>query len=263
MAMTARHECAAAASGDGALRRFILHPPLLPSWHRFRKLFRQGADLSILRALEYELLEQMQFSGRILDFGGGSNVNYREHIPQWMSGCVCETANIDAGITPTYVVQPGQSLPISDDKYDTVITLNTLEHIFEIEASLRELLRVLTPGGQLVATVPFLFRIHGHPDDFLRGTPSWWERTLSATGFAEIDITPLLWGPLSTGLSVAGIPGPFKRWRMRVALLLDMLHARRRCRGQQYYSGELAQTVGNSPLGFLITARKPRQRRAQ
>jgi SAM-dependent methyltransferase len=254
--MAARHERASAASGADATHRYTLHPPLLPSWHRFRKLFSQGPDLSILRALEYELLEQMQFSGRILDFGGGRNANYREHMRQWMSGCVYETANIDAEIRPTYLIEAGQSLSISDNSYDIVITLNTLEHIFDIEAALRELLRVLMPGGQLVATVPFLFRIHGHPDDFLRGTPSWWERTLSGIGFAEIGITPLLWGPLSTGLSVAGIPGPFKRWRMRLALVLDMLYASRRCRGQQYYSGELAQTVCNSPLGFLITARK-------
>lgn len=261
--MTATRECAAAAAGADRKDRYTLHTPLLPSWSRLRKLFGRDSELSVLRALEYELMGQMRFSGRILDFGGGSNANYRELMRRWTTGCAYETANIDGAIRPTHLIRPGQPLPIADDSYDFVITLNTLEHVYEIEATLTELLRVLIPGGQLVATVPFLFRIHGHPDDFLRGTPSWWARTLCRIGFGHIAIAPLLWGPLSTGLSVSGIPGPFKRWRMQLALTLDMLHARRHCPDQLHYSGELAQIVCNSPLGFLITARKPGERAAR
>jgi hypothetical protein len=122
---------------------------------------------------------------------------------------------------------------------------------------LRELLRVLKQGGELTATVPFLFRIHGHPDDFLRGTPSWWGKTLTRVGFCNIVITPLLWGPMSTGLSVVGIPGPLKRLRMYAALLLDLLYARRlRAEDSLRYSGDLGETLCNAPLGFLISASK-------
>lgn len=262
-AITKTRECPDTTVGADAKDRYALYPPLLPSWSRLRRLFGRGSDLSILRALEYELMGQMRFSGRILDFGGGSNANYRELIGRWMAGCVYETANIDEGIGPTHLIRPGQPLPIANDSYDFVITLNTLEHVYEIEAILGELLRVLMPSGQLVATVPFLFRIHGHPDDFLRGTPSWWANTLCRIGFDRIAIAPLLWGPLSTGLSVSGIPGPFKRRRMQLALILDMLHARRNCPSQLRYSGELAKVLCNSPLGFLITARKPGGHTAQ
>jgi SAM-dependent methyltransferase len=236
---------------------YTVQAPLLPNWHRFRSLFGGSTDLSVLRALEYEILGQTQLSGRILDFGGGSNSNYRDLMQEWTAGCVYETANIDRAIGPTYLIAPGQPLPIENNSFDTVVTLNTLEHIFEVEKALRELLRVLKPDGKLVATVPFLFRIHGHPDDFLRGTPSWWGRTLGHIGFTEIVMTPLLWGPMSTGLSVAGILGPFKKLRMRAALLLDMLYARQsHSDGQQYYSGAVGQALCNAPLGFLITARK-------
>lgn len=240
-----------------AAYRYNIHSPLLPSWKRYKALFGRTTGLSVLRTLEYELLAKIQFAGRILDFGGGSKSNYHTHIEQWMRGCTYESANIDTRIGPTYLIKPGQHLPMADDRYDYVISLNTLEHIFDVEASLCELHRVLANGGRLVVTVPFLFPIHGHPDDFLRATPSWWGRILSTTGFADIEITPLLWGPFSTGLSLSGIPGPLKQWRMRATLLLDMLYARRRwCRGQAHYTGELAQAVSRSPLGLLIFARK-------
>jgi SAM-dependent methyltransferase len=237
----------------------IVQPPLLPSWNRFRKLFGGSAELSVLRALEYEILGQMKYSGKILDFGGGRNSNYRDRMQEWTAGCTYETANIDRAIEPTYLIEPGQPLPVESNTFDIVITLNTLEHIFEVQQALQELLRVLKPEGELVATVPFLFRIHGHPDDFLRGTPSWWGRTLERIGFSKIVMTPLLWGPMSTGLSVAGIPGPLKRARMRAALLLDWLYARRLYRyDRKRYTGAVGMAICNAPLGFLISARKPR-----
>ena len=112
-ATTTTRECAAAAAGVDEKNQYTLYPPLLPSWSRLRKLFGRGSDLSVLRALEYELMGQIRFSGRILDFGGGSNANYRELLRQWMAGCTYETANIDGDIGPTHLIRPGQPLPIA------------------------------------------------------------------------------------------------------------------------------------------------------
>ena len=233
-----------------------LEKPLKPTWRRLRALFNDDEDLSLLRALEYELLANSRFSGRVLDFGGGTKASYRERMRLWMSGCTYESANIDPSIAPTHLITSDQPLPIHDDCFDAIVTLNTLEHIYEIEKVLRELLRVLKPGGAFTATVPFLFRIHGHPDDFLRATPSWWGKTLTRVGYRNVVITPLLWGPMSTALGVAGIAGPLKRLRMYAALLLDLLYARLRAQDSLRYTGAVAETLCNAPLGFLISARK-------
>ena len=233
--------------------------PLKPSWQRFRKLFGGYSDLSVLRALEYEILEELDLSGRVLDFGGGANANYQTLMVKWLNSCIYETANIDPSIRPTYLISPGQPLPITEGAFDRVVTLNTLEHIYNVHGALSELFRVLKPGGGLIATVPFLFRIHGHPDDFLRGTPSWWGNTLTELGYVNVKITPLLWGPMSTGLSVAGIPGPFKRLRMKLALILDIVYLRWVSRGspESHLFGAAGDTLCNAPLGFLIEAIKP------
>ena len=48
-------------------------------------------------------------------------------------------------------------LTFSDNSFDYVVTLDVLEHVFSYEAALRELLRVLKPGGVAIMTVPFRF----------------------------------------------------------------------------------------------------------
>jgi len=221
-------------------------------------IFQLRSGLSVLRALEYELLGKVQLTGRILDFGGGERANYRNLMRSWTEGCIYETANIDQSIRPTYLIEPGQPLPVEADTYDAVLALNTFEHIYGVRDALREISRALKPGGTLFATVPFLFRIHGHPDDFLRGTPSWWGRTLSETGYEHVVVTPLLWGPMSTGLSVAGIPGPFKRIRMKLALMLDILYLQwvSRRNTSSRLEGEVGESLCHAPLGFFITAKK-------
>ncbi len=45
-------------------------------------------------------------------------------------------------------------LPFADDSFDLLTTLDVLEHIEDDRGALREVARVLAPGGRMVATVP-------------------------------------------------------------------------------------------------------------
>ncbi len=47
-----------------------------------------------------------------------------------------------------------ESLPFADGVFDTVITADVLEHVFDLNLALRELIRVLKPGGCLIIRVP-------------------------------------------------------------------------------------------------------------
>ena len=48
-------------------------------------------------------------------------------------------------------------LTFADASFDYVVSLDVLEHVFSYESALRELLRVLKPGGVAIVTVPFRF----------------------------------------------------------------------------------------------------------
>jgi hypothetical protein len=84
--------------------------------------------------------------------------------------------------------------------------------------------RVLKKKGKIFITTPFLYRVHGSPDDFFRPTPSWYNLSLKKLGFSDIKIIPLFWGPFSMSLSMGGVIGPLKRLRMINSLVIDYIY---------------------------------------
>jgi len=58
------------------------------------------------------------------------------------------------GDIPVAQVAPGEPLPYPDAHFSSVTLLDVLEHVPDDGAMLREVRRVLEPGGQLVLTVP-------------------------------------------------------------------------------------------------------------
>jgi SAM-dependent methyltransferase len=67
----------------------------------------------------------------------------------------------------------------ADGSVGTVVCFETLEHVFEVRRAFDSLHRILAPGGVLIASAPFHFHIHAHPDDYWRLTPSAWRRLLA------------------------------------------------------------------------------------
>jgi SAM-dependent methyltransferase len=66
----------------------------------------------------------------------------------------------------------GRRLPFPDAHFASVGALNVLEHVDEPEAFIRELVRVVEPGGRVVLSSPNFFRVFGfrdyHPRNFQR-----------------------------------------------------------------------------------------------
>ena len=62
---------------------------------------------------------------------------------------------------------------------NTVLCLDTLEHVEYPRRAMEEMQRVLRPGGTLIISSVFEFPIHGHPNDFWRFTPEGFRSLLS------------------------------------------------------------------------------------
>ena len=155
---------------------------------------------SYLRALEYELIPDLDLRGSILDFGGGRKVGYL-HLLRF-DGPI-DSLNIDPHLDPTILHDANTPFPIADAAYDTIMSFNTLEHVRRDEFALSELVRILRPGGRLHIVVPFLYRVHGSPSDYHRHTAFWWEAALESLGIPrdQSRIEPIMWGRMTTAFS--------------------------------------------------------------
>ena len=69
-------------------------------------------------------------------------------------------------------VQDLHSLGLADESVGTALMLDTIEHVREPWAAMREIHRCLKPGGLVLMTSVFFFPIHAFPDDYWRFTAS-------------------------------------------------------------------------------------------
>ena len=233
---------------------YVYKDPPLPSLKRLRKLYRNNPKDSVLRVLEYETLAEKPLSGRVLDVGGGRKARYLKHLPD---GLQVESVNIDPQIEPTWLIEPGAPFPMVDDSFDYVICLNTLEHIYDARGVVDEILRVLKPGGTAYVSVPFMFRIHAHPDDFFRGTSSWWKETFRRAGFSRLELQPLIWGRKTAAGLIGGYRGlmPASMNKL-IAHLFDWAYAKLLIGREGNYSSARGQRICAVASGYFMAARK-------
>jgi SAM-dependent methyltransferase len=86
------------------------------------------------------------------------------------------------------VADLNQPLPIEDAQADTVVCFQTLEHLCEPQAFLKEARRIMKPGAHILITVPFMWHVHEPPYDFFRYTRYGLEHLLKKAGFEDIQI---------------------------------------------------------------------------
>lgn len=106
--------------------------------------------------------------GRLLDIAPQVHEGAGPFFP---SAIAVETLDIDPNSGCTYIgdiCQRNDCLPL--DTYDYVVCTEVLEHTLRPFEAVKEIRRILKPGGMLFLTVPFNFRIHGPLPDCWRFT---------------------------------------------------------------------------------------------
>lgn len=142
-------------------------------------------------------------------------------------------------------VEDASRLPFSDSSFDVAVCIEVLEHLFDPRAAAVEILRVLRPGGKLIATVPNAAHWRDRLDMLVGqwkprgdalGTAEPWrsphirffsrralERMLLQAGFSEVATGGHTDAPLLSHLPVARRlirntePASPYRWLVRIA----------------------------------------------
>ncbi len=125
--------------------------------------WREMEDTTIALIRKYS-----QPGARILDVGVGLG-RLLSHLPDMERHGVDISLNYlervaDAGIDACCALI--EDLPYESESFDVIVCTDVLEHVLDLNAACAEMLRILKPGGTLVARVPYREDLSSylHPD---------------------------------------------------------------------------------------------------
>lgn len=165
------------------LKQFYLNEMFVPSvpgiFINPLYFIRRGLYKGITSNTEY-------LSGRLLDFGCGDKP-YKKFISvQEYIGLEIESIEQAHNSEEIDVYYDGITIPFNDNHFDSVFSSEVFEHVFNLEQVLKELHRVLKPGGNMLITLPFVWYEHSIPWDFARYTSFGIKYLLEQNGFEVV-----------------------------------------------------------------------------
>jgi 2-polyprenyl-3-methyl-5-hydroxy-6-metoxy-1,4-benzoquinol methylase len=144
---------------------------------------------SIFKSLSSHLSE---FSGTLLDIGCG-HMPYKKtllsppsRVQKYIGLDLADNVYRRADLE-----WDGKDIPLNPGSIDCAVATEVFEHCPDPISVMQEIFRVLSPGGLLFFTVPFLWPLHDVPHDEYRYTPFALTRLLREAGFNDIKIQAL------------------------------------------------------------------------
>lgn len=150
------------------------------------KMLRQNVSDFIARAGKlYDCSDMI-----ILDIAPQDHEGARPYFP-----CsTVETLDINPASGATYIADlcKTNSGNVPSDRFDLIVCTEVLEHTLNPFLAVTEMRRILKPGGFVLISTPFNFRIHGPLPDCWRFTEHGLKALFSSeNGFEISDLTPL------------------------------------------------------------------------
>ncbi|XXX74428.1 class I SAM-dependent methyltransferase [Sorangium sp. So ce134] len=173
------------------LQALLQHPPL----GRAARAASDWVDLQLTHVVASLARLAPRARGRLLDVGCGDKPYEHLFLPHVVEYLGVEheatfgaTAAISRGKAD--VLYDGERLPFPDASFDTVLSVQVLEHTPRPGALVAEMARVLRPGGLLILSAPFSFRLHEEPHDYFRFSPHGLRALCGRAGLTVEEICP-------------------------------------------------------------------------
>jgi SAM-dependent methyltransferase len=128
-------------------------------------------------------------TGKLMDFGCGSKpyaglfkVEEYVGVDYYNEGHSHDNEKID-------VFYDGKTIPLPNEYFDSVLSSEVFEHVFNLNEILQEIRRVMKKNGHLLITCPFAWNEHEIPNDYARYSRFALTDILKKNGFEIIACT--------------------------------------------------------------------------
>jgi SAM-dependent methyltransferase len=125
--------------------------------------------------------------GKTLDVGCGTKPYEKLFNHSTYVGLEFDTG-IDSQKKVAEFYYDGKTFPFNESEFDSVVTNQVLEHVFNPDEFLSEINRVLKTDGKLLLTVPFVWDEHEQPYDYARYSSFGLKALLEKNGFEILDL---------------------------------------------------------------------------
>lgn len=127
-----------------------------------------------------------EISGKTLDVGCGTKPYEKYFNSSEYIGLEIETTLNRENKNADYFYD-GKNFPFKNSEFDSIVTNQVLEHVFNPDEFLSEIYRVLKNNGKLLLTVPFVWDEHEQPYDYARYSSFGLKSLLEKHGFGIIN----------------------------------------------------------------------------
>lgn len=107
---------------------------------------------------------------RVLDAGAGEGQYAAHFAGHRYTGVDLGVGDAAWNYRGLHAIANLNHLPFGDGVFDAVLNIVTLEHLREPHAAMREMGRVIKPGGRLLLVAPHQWEVHQAPHDYFRYT---------------------------------------------------------------------------------------------
>lgn len=125
--------------------------------------------------------------GVVLEIGAGGNYlkeDFKSIYNEWIS------LDYDLRSDSINLRGDGQQLPFKNEIFNTIVSIDVLEHVPNPEQFVSEMFRVIKPGGIVILSTPFFFYLHEEPNDYFRFSKYGLKTIFERIGFIVIDVVP-------------------------------------------------------------------------
>lgn len=101
-----------------------------------------------------------------------------------------------------FVLGDGCKMPFEDNKFDTVLSVQVLEHVLTPIKMVEEIARVLKPNGHCIFLIPQTATLHLAPHHYYNFTKFWIKKVMEKANLKILQIKPLggIWSSMASHL---------------------------------------------------------------